>query len=386
MSIQVDAVFDDVASLNGFANSTTPNTIWQSFTSGSALYLYGVQLFGKTPDTIINGQPISATGINITIYNGTGTGGSIFATLTAADVPATGPNWISFPFPSPYTTLTPGNIYTIAIGGPGGEDFLWGYSFVSPTSSYPGGEASFQPPSDLFFKVEVIPVPSNPNIPNTFTLVEVEDGTAAAPSYTFINDLTTGLYRSTGPSSLSVTVAGVQHTRFEPGITAPNGVISLGTAISGGGGYSDIFLNPAGFETFFEDFGLDLPIIRASGADPVMTYLSQDGRVIRIGTLLFISGRIEWTGFAGGAGNLFVESTVNRDIIGNNIMSMSLSGFTYPAGASPYGEVQNALAPVSINLMCNITAAAPIPVTIAMLPAAGAIIYTGVIQQRRLVF
>lgn len=380
MSISVDAIFDNTPALTDFANSVTANNIWQSFTSGSSEFLYGIQLFGKTPDTIISGQPISAVGVVLTVYNGTGTGGSVLASSLPTNVSPTTETWVQFLFPSPYATLVPGNVYTIAIGGTGFEDFLWGYSYVTPTSSYPGGQASFNPPSDLFFKVEVTPVPIDPIVPNTFPFTEVGNGTAANPAYTFVNDLSTGMFLQ-APGQLGLSAGGIQSVAITSGAILPgNPTIDLGGALTG---FENLYLNPAGQETYFQIYTLtDLPILFHTGLNtPVpANYTAQEGFVIRQGPIVFISGRLEWSFvFPAAVQPVVIRSTVSNTCDRNGLINLFCDNLTYPAGSSPFGRMNlNATSqPYDIELRYNTSGANANQMVGSMFNSPGRIFYCG---------
>jgi hypothetical protein len=380
MTVSPDAVYNDIASLTDFANSDNPAvTIWQSFTATTNEYLYGVQLYGKTPDNIIGGQVINAIGINITVYNGPNNTFPIFAQLTAANVDAQPAGWIPFVFPSPFSTLVNGNQYTIEVSGAGAENFLWGYAFVTPTTNYIGGTASFQPPSNLFFIVEKIPIPTNPNIPNTFTTIEVGDGSAAAPSYTFTSDTTTGLFLQPGPE-LGVSVGGIEIVNVNSNSMIPGAddTINLGLAVRR---YSNLYLaQGAGGDPFFRlRTSADIPIIRGSGADPAVTYVTQSGRILCIGTVYFITGEISWSAFAGGAGNIFIESTVTADISNVCVVNVIGENIGYPAGSVLTSISNTGGGSILLNLFYTTAAAANTAITVADMPAAGTLRYTGII-------
>lgn len=380
MTVSTDAFYNDIAALTDFANSDNPLiTIWQSFTATTTDYLYGVQLYGKTPDTVIGGQPINAVGINITIYNGPNPTFPVFTQLTATNVNSQPAGWISFVFPSPFTALVNGNQYTIEVGGPGAENFLWGYAFVSATTGYAGGAASFQPPSNLFFIVQKIPIPDNPNIPNTFTTLEVGDGSAAAPSYTFTSDTTTGLYHPLGAVGISVagtTALLVSATEIRPITDNTYNIGDVTTRIG------NLYLgNGAGQSTFFNVLtAADLPTIRATGVDPVVTYTLQLGVVIKIGTIYFISGWVEWSSLVGGAGNAFIESTISITPSVTAVINILADNVAYPAGSTLTSIVNIGTNPIRLNLVYNTSSAPVTSLPIGSLPAgAGRIQYTGMI-------
>jgi hypothetical protein len=337
MSISTDAFYDNIAAIKDYANSiNNAAPIWQSFKSGSNQYLYGVQLYIKTPDTVIGGQPINANGINIIIYNGTGIAGSVFAQLSAANVPATGPTWYTFVMPSPFVTLTSGATYTIAVSGTGSGNLLWGYSYSTPQSTYPDGEASFQPASDLFFKVQITPVPVDPNIPNTFNFIEVQDGSAVAPSYTFTNDLTTGVYRipagsgDGGAAGVAITSSGVNVLNIVQSGVIPNvsGNVALGSTLKR---FNNLFLSGTGAQPFFES-GTAFVILQGSITDPTgIVYTTQTLNYIKLGVLYFIQGQLNWSSIGVlGTGNIIINvSLVSNNNI--NLMNVVLDNFSYAA-------------------------------------------------------
>jgi hypothetical protein len=379
MTVSPDAIYNDIASLTDFANSDNPAvTIWQSFTATTNEYLYGVQLYGKTPDNIIGGQVINAIGINITVYDGPNNTFPVFAQLTAANVDAQPAGWIPFVFPSPFATLVNGNQYTIEVSGAGAENFLWGYAFVTPTTNYTGGTASFQPPSNLFFIVEKIPIPTNPNIPNTFTTIEVGDGSAAAPSYTFTSDTTTGLFRQPG-QELGVSVGGVEIVNVNSNSMIPGAddAISLGIPVRR---YNNLYLaQGAGSNPFFRlTEPADTPIIIASGVNPVVTYVTQSGRVLCIGTVYFITGEISWSAFAGGAGNVSIVCS-GFDIANECVVNVIGENISYPAGSVLTSISNIGVGPTTLNLFYTTASAANTAITVADMPAAGTLRYTGII-------
>lgn len=386
MSVTTDTAYNDIASLTDFANSDNIGMpIWQSFTATTAEYLYGVQLYAKTPDVIIGGDPPSAEGVNVVIYDGTGTGGSVFTQLVASNVPSTTATWISFVFPSPFSTLTIGNTYTIAIEGAGANDFLWGYALNSAQTSYPGGEASFQPPSDLFFIVQVIPIPTNPNIPNTFSFVQVANGTAAAPSYTFTADNSTGIFNDTSiaPASVALSAGGTEIVQANA-----NGFMPPVSDTYDLGGLTNRFRNLwiGGLGENFYDYNTIAltPTLNGSGADPVVTYGTQTLNYVRIGTLVNIQGTITWTATVGGAGSLQIQCTLPGSVGSvqgsNNLINLVTTFVTFPAGTYLTGQLQSATNLI-IEFVATTSAGASTTLTTAALGAAGSIIFSGSYQQ-----
>jgi hypothetical protein len=379
MSVSADASYDDISSITDFANSDNPLvTIWQSFTATTTDYLYGVQLYAKTPDTVVGGQVRSAVGINIVIYDGPNPTFPVFTQLTATTVAAQPAGWVSFVFPSPFTSLVNGAQYTIEVGGSGAENFLWGYAFVTPSTGYAGGTASFQPPSNLFFVVQKIPIPTNPNIPNTFATIEVGDGSVLAPSYTFTSEPTTGFYHT--PSTVNFTSAGVAIMRLNSdGIEpADDDTVDIGT---GSNRFRDLYLGNAGHNGFFARTTGVTATIRGTAGDPIVTYVTTSGYMIKIGTFMFISGYVSWNALVGGAGNVFIElggPTLNvqpDDVAIINIVASNIG--PYPAGATIAGSIPAGPAPLIINLIYNVPSAPIGNVAITELPAIGEIYYTG---------
>lgn len=76
------------------------------------------------------------------------------------------------------------------------------------------------------------------------------------------------------------------------------------------------------------------PVILGSSADPTATYAAQVGFYVRIGNLVFVSARINWSALSGGSGNarfsLPVAGAGDGDF--SDALATYLTGVTFPAG------------------------------------------------------
>ena len=336
-----NTAFDNIAGLSDFANNSAG--VWQSFTAINTpgfLNLIAVELYGKTPDT---GE--DAQGVTIIIYDGTGTGGPVVASINSITVPSQiMPNWTRFQFPSPFFVLTPGNVYTIQITGTGAIDFLWGFSIVTPFSTYPGGMASFPPNSDLFFRVQTIDIPTDPNLPTTFPFLQVGNGSAPAPSYSFTNAQTTGLYVA-GVDTMGISSGGVERLTFPPSADilpiggAANGTTNLGGLLNS---FGDIYINHMAQPFFLS--GTATPTLESTSGAFAITYVQQSLRRIFIGTLVYMEGVIEWSAAAPpGTGNLIILFLPDAPVTNNAIITVAMSNVSYTAGATVCGRTVVAL-------------------------------------------
>lgn len=279
-----NAFFDATAALSGFANATGGG-LWQSLKAlpAAALNLIAVELYGKTPDGVDQ-----VSGVGLKVYDGVGTGGAVFAAVSAVTVVdvASAPAWIRFEFPGPFSALVPGNDYTIEITGAGAAQFLWGYALVTPFIDYPDGTASFQPPCDLFFRVKTTPDTVNPDLPTAFAFLTVDDGSAVAPSYSFNNDTAVGLFLETAVVPTAVGLAG----DLTPAVT---GVTQLGVLNRP---FGDIFqgnLNRA--LTQFRTLSNTLVLTDATAGTYLPTLTLNEYVDFRIGRMVMFTLNMAWT-------------------------------------------------------------------------------------------
>ena len=336
MTESTDAAYDDIAALSGFANSTTG--VWQSFTAIGALNLRAVELYGKTPD---GGG--AAAGVQVIIRDGTGTGGAVVTQITSATVEEmTTPGWVRFQFPSPYVATVPAGVYTIQVTGGGAEDFLWGYVINTPVHTYPDGEASFQPPSDLLFRVQVITSDVDPDVTNTFDYVETNDNTAGAPAYRFISDGATGMYL-VGAGELGFTTAGSAAMSINAAgdlLPAVNDTMVLGGTLNR---WANLYIGGM-FQEFWErDFPIGsgwTPTVESSaGAFPI-TYGTQTATYVRSGTIIQLQGRVTWTASTPGAGTLRITGMPFASEASTiALLTVSLDNITYGAGNMVVGRI-----------------------------------------------
>lgn len=125
----------------------------------------------------------------------------------------------------------------------------------------------------------------------------VENGTVGAPSYSFVNDQTTGFYRASG-SSISFGIAGAQVMNFQPTEITSNTHVKLT-------GQSEVRLNNSG-NTFYTAIRAQNPtanytITLPSAAPGSNTFLKFDGTNYTWGTPVTGTGDINNGGNATGA-------------------------------------------------------------------------------------
>lgn len=330
MTEVVNTAFDNIASIFNFANNTAG--VWQSFTAVNDpgfMNLIAVELYGKTPDT---GE--AANGLTVSVHDGVGTGGPVVAQINSVSVgPQIVPNWIRFEFPATFYVMTAGNQYTIAVSGTGAVDFLWGYTLVTPFSTYPGGSASFPPDSDLFFRVKGIDIPTNPNVPTAFPFIEVGDGTAAAPSMRFTNAPATGLYLS-GANEMSLSTAGTQRLAFPPtdevlAVGTANGTVNLGSLTNS---FNELWINHMAQPFFLE--GTSVPTLESTAGPFPITYVTQQIEYVIIGTMVYVQGVIEWSAATPGAGNLIILTLPDTPINNNGILTVAMQNVNFTVGST----------------------------------------------------
>lgn len=294
----VNTSFQSISVNGGVANSTR-DQIWQSFTAQNTvgyLNLRSVQLYGKTPD---DG---SIATVNIYIYNGVGTAGALLTSVTGVVVNSQPLSWTTFQFPAPYLVLTPGSQYTIYCES---DDFLWGYAFNTSAIYYPYGVASFQPPSSLFFIVNTINVPTDPAQSNVFDFVQCQNRSAAAPAYTFTNDLSTGMYLES-PGVLGFSNGGVS-TLTMNGNYLPRGP---GRTLGGPGTtFSNLWLDSMS-QPFFISQQLFAPVFEDALSGPIFGgYTAQNGMYTIVGTVVTFNIYVNFTSGISGSNNLLLLTT-----------------------------------------------------------------------------
>lgn len=121
--------------------------VWQSFTASQpGGKLVSVEYLGSSND------PAGSRGAQLTVYEGTGTGGTVVATQSYELPPATTHDYASITLDNP-PTLIGGQVYTLHFQktAPGVSHFV-GFSDQDP---YPGGMQSVPANSDLAFRTYV---------------------------------------------------------------------------------------------------------------------------------------------------------------------------------------------------------------------------------------
>lgn len=135
----------------------------------------------------------------------------------------------------------------------------------------------------------------------------------------------------------------------------------------------------AGFAELACEVGTFTPTLGASAADPSVTYGQQQGVWARVGPLVFVFARVDWTAISGGSGNVQIrglDALPTPDMSVTQILPGRATGVDFGTGRSAlYASFSSA---VLLQVASYGSGVGTLTISMTQLTSNGSVIFQGV--------